>query len=266
MKRGEGLAVNFSGAARRIKLTLEYDGTDFSGWQLQAKGERTVQGVIEAALLRVPGAKPRVMAAGRTDRGVHALAMVAHYDTADSIPVGRVARALNGLLPYDVRVLAAEEVGPDFESQFSCRYRRYLYRMRLARGGFAGQALERKRLLFLPQRLALERMLVAAPEFEGRHDFAALATREERSTEREVYLCRLERDGPNLDLHIAADGFLRGMVRAVVGTLLYVGEGKLSPHDVSGLLKTRDRHRLGPNAPPHALYFAEAGYGPWLGG
>ncbi len=248
---------------RRIKLTLEYDGMGFCGWQVQAKGERTVQGVVEAALARIPGAVPRVMAAGRTDKGVHALSMVAHYDTADRIPSVRLARALNSLLPEDVRVLYAEEVGLDFEAQFSCRYRRYLYRMRLSRGSFAGQALERKRILFLPQILDVERMLRAAPLFEGRRDFAALATQEERGTEREVYLCRLERAGQDLTLHVAADGFLRGMVRGIVGTLLHVGEGKLEPEDIPELLEARDRRNFGPNAPAHALYFAEAGYEPW---
>jgi tRNA pseudouridine38-40 synthase len=252
-----------SEAVRRIKLTLEYDGTGFYGWQGQAKGERTVQGAIEAALARIPGTVPRVMAAGRTDKGVHALAMAAHYDTADSIPTARLARALNSLLPEDVRVLKAEEVGMGFEAQFSCRYRRYLYRMRLSRNSYAGQALERRRLLFLPQRLDVERMLEAAPLFAGRRDYVALATQEERSTERQVYLCKLEYSHPDLTLHIAADGFLRGMVRGIVGTLLYVGEGKLKPEDISGLLEAKDRRKLGPNAPAYALYFAEAGYEPW---
>ena len=108
---------------RKIKLTLEYDGTDFYGWQVQAKtGERTVQGVLEAALTDVPGAVPRVMAAGRTDAGVHALAMTAHYLTDDTIPVARTAAALNARLPGDVRVLNAEAASPDFEAQFGCRY------------------------------------------------------------------------------------------------------------------------------------------------
>ncbi|MDQ3460729.1 MAG: tRNA pseudouridine(38-40) synthase TruA [Deinococcota bacterium] len=259
-----------TGSLRRVKLTLEYDGAGFFGWQVQAQGERTVQGVLEAALAALTGAKPRVMAAGRTDRGVHALAMVAHYDTADTVPEARVARALNGLLPADVRVLTAEGVAADFEARFSCRYRRYLYKLRLARGGFAGQALERGRVLFLPQRLDVARMIAAAPRFEGRRDFAALATQEERTTEREVYLCRLEPSGSDLSgsdlsLQVAADGFLRGMVRAIVGTLLYVGEGKLAPGDLDGLLATGERRRLGPNAPAHALYFAEAGYEPWPG-
>ncbi len=249
---------------RRIKLTLEFDGTHFHGWQVQAKtGERTVQGVLETALADIPGARPRVMGAGRTDAGVHALAMVAHYDTEDLIPTEKVAKALNSRLPNDVRVLCAEEVGLDFESQFSCRYRRYLYRMRLTRGSFERTALDRHRVLFLSQRLEVEAMQKATSYFEGTRDFTALATQETRGTVRTVYLCRLDIEERDLTLHIAADGFLRNMVRTVVGTLLYVGEGKLKPHDITSILESRDRKRAGPNVPPHGLYFAEAGYEAW---
>ncbi len=224
---------------------------------------RTVQGVVEAALADVPGAVPRVMAAGRTDAGVHALAMTAHYLTEDSVPTEKVPAALNARLPADVRVLHAEEVGPDFEAQFSCCYRRYEYRMRSLREGLAGSALGRRRVLFLPQRLDTAAMQGAALYFEGTHDFAALATQEVRPTVRTVFLCRLLVSGADLTLHVAADGFLRNMVRALVGTLLWVGEGKLKPADVPTLLEAKDRRQTGPNVPPHGLYFAEAGYAPW---
>ena len=251
---------------RRIKLTLEYDGTGFYGWQVQAKtGERTVQGVVEKALASVPGARPRIMAAGRTDAGVHALAMVAHYDTEDNIPVNKVPPALNVRLPRDVVVRGAEEVPLTFQSQFDCLYRRYLYRMRLVREGAQGRALERHHILFLSRRLDLDAMTRAAPLFEGQHDFAALATQETRGTERTLFLCRLEVKEPNLALHVVGDGFLRNMVRAIVGTLLYVGEGKLALEDVPEILVSRDRQRAGPNVPPHGLYFAEAGYTAWAG-
>lgn len=249
---------------RKIKLTLEFDGSAFYGWQVQARTcERTVQGVLEAALQSVPGAAPRVMAAGRTDAGVHALAMVAHYLTNDKIPTSRLPQALNSRLPADVRVLAAEEVPASFEAQFGCCYRRYLYRMRLSRDSFAGMALDHKRVLFLPQRLDVAAMQQACAAFLGTHDFAALATQETRKTSRTLYWCRLEQTANDLSLHVAADGFLRNMVRAIVGTLLWVGEGKIAASDLPALLASRDRGRLGPNAPAHALYFAEAGYAPW---
>ena len=254
---------------RKIKLTLEYDGSGFYGWQVQAKtGERTVQGTLEAALKDIPGAAPRVMAAGRTDAGVHALAMTAHYLTEDTIPISRTAAALNARLPGDVRVLKAETAPPEFEAQFGCLYRRYEYRLRLLGGeyGLSGSALERLRVLFLAQRLDLRAMQAAAPHFEGTRDFAALATQETRPTVRTVYLCRMVVHRADLTLHVAADGFLRNMVRALVGTLLWVGEGKLYPDTLPALLAAKDRRRLGPNVPPHGLYFAEAGYTPWVAG
>ncbi len=249
---------------RRIKLTLEYDGSAFFGWQVQAAtGERTVQGVLAAALADIPRTVPKVRAAGRTDAGVHALAMVAHYDTDDAIAEDKIVRALNARLPPDVRILAAKEVAADFEAQYHCLYRRYLYRMRLVRDDLSGRALDRNRVLHLAQRLDIPAMQQAAAAFVGRHDFAALATQETRSTEREVYLCELTRDGRDLRLETAADGFLRNMVRAVVGTLLWVGEGRRRPEDIVPLLASRDRRQAGPNVPPHGLYFAEAGYTPW---
>lgn len=255
-------------ARRRIKLTLEYDGSNFYGWQVQARShERTVQGVIEQALRDIPGAIAKVHAAGRTDAGVHALAMVAHYNSNDRIPPERLVDALNARLPADVRVLAAEQVAPDFEAQFSCCYRRYLYCMRLLNGQPRGLSFTRQRVLQLRQRLDIAAMQAAAPYFEGERDFAALATQETRTSVRTVYLCRLEHHpavcGDRLELHIAANGFLRNMVRAIVGTLLYVGEGKVRPEDIPEILASLERRRAGPNVAPQGLYFVQASYQPW---
>lgn len=254
------------GTKRRIKLMVEYDGTHFYGWQVQAAtGERTVQGVLEAALADIPGARPKVFAAGRTDKGVHALAMAAHYNTEDDIPEANIVRALNARLPADVRVLHAQQIEQEqFHAQYSCCYRRYLYRLRLVRDDLGGTALDRDRVVPLLQALDMSAMQDAAKHFVGKRDFAALATQETRTTLREVYLCRLEHHERDLTLHVAADGFLRNMVRAIVGTLLYVGEGKLLAEEIPSLLASGDRRKLGPNAPPHGLYFAEAGYQPWL--
>ncbi len=252
---------------RRIKLTLEFDGSDFHGWQIQAAtGERTIQGVLEEVLKTIPLAKPRMIGAGRTDTGVHALAMVAHYDTKDNIPVNKIPRVFNSRLPEDVRVLEAEEVDENFEAQFSCCYRHYVYKMRLARTCYQGMALERKYLLFLSQLLDVAAMQKSAPYFEGKRDFVALATQEKRSTVKEVYLCQLEFAGNDLRLDVVADGFLRGMVRTIVGTLIYVGEGKIKPEEVPSLLANKDRNQLGPKAPPQGLYFVKASYEHWQEG
>jgi tRNA pseudouridine38-40 synthase len=245
----------------RLKLTLEYDGTRFHGWQLQAKTlERTVQGVMQEAFAKLPGEHKNLKAAGRTDAGVHAVAMVAHIDTTTSIPNNKLILALNAHLPEDVRVYNIENASNDFDAQFDCLHRRYVYKMKVARDHFQGTALERGKVLFLFQELDTAKMQEAARLFEGKHDFASLATQETRETVRTVYQCELELSGREINLHIAADGFLRNMVRAVVGTLLEVGEGKLQPSDVTRILESKDRSQAGQNVPPYGLYFVEAGY------
>lgn len=252
-----------TGPRRRVVLTIEFDGSAFKGWQWQPTGERTVQGTLQEAFAALPGAHGRVHAAGRTDAGVHALAMVAHCDTDSRIPDEKLRLALNAHLPRDVAVLELRTGPPDFEAQFSCRYRRYLYRMRVVRARPRGLALDRRRVLMVHRELDEAAMIAAAPRFEGRRDFSSLASQETRSRTRTLHLCELRPELGELRLHVAADGFLRGMVRAIAGTLLRVGHGTLAPEQVDGVLAARDRTRAGRSLPPHALYFAEAGYRPW---
>ncbi|HKI56890.1 MAG TPA: tRNA pseudouridine(38-40) synthase TruA [Trueperaceae bacterium] len=248
---------------RRLRLTIEYDGSEFLGWQRQKSGERTVQGELEAALARLPGEHGSVQGAGRTDAGVHALGMVAHVDTTSQIPDEKLRLALGAHLPRDIGVLAVETSAADFHAQFDCRYRRYLYRLRVRRDDPRGVALQRRRVLSVFRRLDVAAMSEAAEALTGTHDFSSFATRETRSRERTLLLCELRAEEGELRLHVAADGFLRGMVRTIVGTLLWVGKGKLGPGDVPGLLAARDRTRAGHNVAPHGLYFVEAGYGAW---
>lgn len=257
------MSADLPAAFRRVALTLEFDGTDFRGWQRQPTEERTVQGAIEAAFAALPGPHGAVHGAGRTDAGVHSLAMVAHCDTASRISDEKLRLALNAHLPGDVAVLAVRTVPASFEAQFSCRYRRYLYRMRLARDRPRGVALDRDRVLMLLRRLDVDAMTRAAPAFEGTQDFSSLATQETRSRVRTVHLCRLRRRGDDLSLHVAADGFLRGMVRAIIGTLIWVGQGTLAADEVPAVLAARARMRAGHAAKAHALYFVEAGYDAW---
>lgn len=250
-------------AARRVRLTLEFDGTEFQGWQWQPTGERTVQGALQAAFAKLPGVHGAVVAAGRTDAGVHALAMVAHVDTTTAIPDAKLRLALNAHLPRDVLVLDLASVRPDFEAQYHCRYRRYLYRMRPARDDPRGLALDRHRVLPVLRRVDVAAMQAATHHLVGRHDFSSFATQETRPPVRTVHLCEVRVDGAELRLHVAGDGFLRNMVRTIVGTLLWVGKGKLRPEDVAAVLAARDRARAGPNVGPQGLYFVEAGYEPW---
>lgn len=259
---------------RRLLLTLEYDGTDFSGWQRQVTGERTVQGVIEAALAELPGEHGAVVAAGRTDAGVHALAMAAHLDSSSRIPDEKLRLAINAHLPRDVAVVSVKSVPPDFEAQFGCHYRRYLYRMRIMRGDPRGLAINRFRLLPLFRQLDVAAMREAANALVGTHDFLSFATQESRevargnrpggySTTRTLYLCDLREERGELRLHVAGDGFLRNMIRAIVGTLIWVGNGRLKPSDLAGILEARDRRRAGHNVGAQGLYFVEAGYQPF---
>lgn len=247
-------------SARRVRLKIEFDGSGFLGWQRQPFGERTVQATLESALARLPGEHGSVIGAGRTDAGVHALALVAHLDTTTSLADERLRMALNAHLPRDVVVLEVATCAPDFEAQFDCLYRRYLYRLRVARGDPRGLALLRDRVLPVFKEVDIAAMRAAARLLVGRHDFAAFATQETRSTVREVLLCELREERGELRLHIAADGFLRNMVRTIVGTLLWVGKGKLTPEQVAEVLASRDRRRAGHNVGPQGLYFVEAGY------
>ncbi|MFO7545062.1 MAG: tRNA pseudouridine(38-40) synthase TruA [Trueperaceae bacterium] len=250
-------------ASRRVRLTLEYDGTEFFGWQRQATGERTVQGALEAAFAQLPGEHGAVLSAGRTDAGVHALAMVAHVDTTSTIADERLRLALNAHLPRDLAVLEVATTAPDFEAQFDCLYRRYLYRMRVMRGDPRGVALLRRRVLPVFRHLDVPAMRAATRHLLGTHDFSTFATQETRTTVRTVYLCDLREESGELRLHVAADGFLRGMVRTIVGTLLWVGKGKLAADDLPRLLAARDRRKAGHNVAAYGLYFVEAGYQPW---
>lgn len=244
-------------------MRIEFDGTDFSGWQRQPEGQRTVQGAIEQAFARLPGNHGNLRGAGRTDAGVHALAMVAHIDTDSALAPEKLRLALNAHLPPDVVILQVTVAEPDFESQYDCQYRRYVYRMRVVRGDARGLALERRRVLAVVHGVDVAAMQRAATAIEGRHDFSSFATQETRTRERMVHLCELRSEGSELRLHIAADGFLRNMVRTIVGTLLWIGRGKLEPDAMPAVIAARDRARAGPNVAPHGLYFVEAGYEPW---
>jgi tRNA pseudouridine38-40 synthase len=249
---------------RRIKLTVEFDGTLFAGLQIQGQGERTVQSELEAALAQIPGTVPKVVACGRTDTGVHALAMPVHYDTEDSIPAARIPFALNSLLPPDLRALSAEEVDPEFHARKSCFWREYRYRI-LQRT--IPPALERSRVWWIPHALNLVPMRHALESLVGLHDFGAFAVKEEHTTVREVYRAHLEvrpaDSGREVWLEFTGSGFVRGQVRSMVGTLVEVGLGKRDSSSVAALLEGGSRSQAGPTAPPQGLYFVQAGYEPY---
>lgn len=249
---------------RRIKLTIEFDGTCFAGLQIQGQGERTVQSELETALSQIPGAVPKIWACGRTDAGVHALAMPIHYDTEDSIPEEKIPYALNALLPPDIRAVGAEEVEPDFHARKSCYWREYRYRILLRR---LPPALDRDRVWWIPQSLNMVPMRHALEHLVGQHDFKAFAIKEERETVRDIYRAHLEvwpaERGREVWIEFVGSGFVRGQVRSMVGTLIEVGLGKRDSSSILSLLQEGSRKDAGATAPAQGLYFVQAGYEPY---
>lgn len=247
---------------RYFKLTIAYDGTDFHGWQIQAD-KPTIQGEVVNVLQRLTQEKIALHAAGRTDAGVHALGQVASFRTQSALAAGEFQRALNALLPPAIRIVGAEEVGPDFSARWSALGKTYRYR--LFRGKVVPPMIWRY-VLHYPFPLDEDAMRQAASRFVGMHDFAAFAAStgsedddKERSTEREIYSTELARSADNEELVFTVKGrsFLRYMVRKMVGTLLDVGRGRLSPSDIDRLYELRDRSKSGPTVPPQGLVMVE---------
>src|SRR5713226_9010878 len=219
---------------RYFKLTIAYDGTDFHGWQMQAN-KPTLQGEIVSVLQRLTQEKVILHGAGRTDAGVHALGQVASFRTQSGLSTQEFQRALNALLPPAIRIVGAEEVGPDFNARWSARGKLYLYRLKVV------PPMLWRYVLHYPFPLDEDAMRDAAARFVGTHDFAAFAAStgsedddKERSTVREIFSIELARTSDNEELWFTVRGrsFLRYMVRKMVGTLLDVGRGKLAPADI----------------------------------
>ncbi len=243
----------------RFALTIEFDGTPFMGLQRQPNGP-TVQGTIEAAILAITGEAATLHGAGRTDAGVHALAMRMHVDIAKAITPFRLMQALNALIrPAPIAVLDCVEVADDWHARFSCTGREYLYRIANRRTPLT---LELHRAWRLTQHLDADLMHRAAQILVGSHDFTTFRSAHCQSASPVKTLDRLDvrREGDHVLIEAAARSFLHHQVRSMVGCLAMVGTGKWSETDLSDALEARDRQRLGFNAPPHGLYFVRALY------
>ncbi|UCH78318.1 MAG: tRNA pseudouridine(38-40) synthase TruA [Candidatus Coatesbacteria bacterium] len=243
--------------ARKIKLTLEYDGTAYAGWQVQAEAP-TVQGVIEEALAAILKEPTRLHGAGRTDAGVHAAGQVAHFETTSEMAPEAFERALNSLLPDDIRVTAAEEVPAEFHARYSARSRTYRYAIT-----FTDSVFTRRHAYYLPGPLEAEAMRAAAAPLVGEHDFAAFgnASDDVDTTVREITAFRLEETLDGLEFYITANAFLYKMVRNIVAALLRVGSGEVAPEEVERLLAAKDRAALGPPVPARGLTLLRIEYG-----
>ena len=244
----------------RFALTLEFDGTPFFGLQRQKDGP-SVQQAVEEAAMRVTGEEVRMHSAGRTDAGVHALAMRSHVDIARDIAPFRLMEALNAHLRPDPIAVTRCEIVPDgWHARFSCTGRAYVYRIANRR---APLTLEKDRLWQVPQELDHESMHRAALALVGLHDFTTFRSVHCQSDSPVKTLDRLavEREGEEVRIHAAARSFLHHQVRSMVGCLALVGMGRWDEARVAEALAARDRQALGLNAPPHGLYFLRADYG-----
>jgi tRNA pseudouridine38-40 synthase len=263
--------------SRVLKLTLAYDGTAYVGWQRQAEGV-SIQGLLEEALARLDGAPVVVHGSGRTDAGVHALGQVASARVATSHDPLVIRRALNAVLPGDVRVVAVEDAAPDFHARYSAIGKAYEYRIWQ---GDVQPPFARAWSWHLPRPLDVDAMDQAARRLEGRHDFSAFQSAGSGvvSALRTVTCARVDAREPSVEtagetgpeagargrlviVRLEADGFLRHMVRAVVGTLVEVGERRRDEASMAALLASRDRAASGATAPPHGLVLVHVVYPP----
>ena len=246
-------------SVRTIKLTIEYDGTNYQGWQVQPNGQ-TIQGVVQDCLKRLSGESLQLIGSGRTDAGVHALGQVAHFKTESRLDANTFQRALNSLLPEDIVIRRAEEVDAEFHARRSARSKVYEYRI-LNR--VTPPAIDRQYVWHIPQKLSLDEMKKATHTLVGEHDFSAFRSvgSSVRSSVRNILRADWKRGkGGLLRFEIEATGFLKQMVRAIVGTLVEVGRGKISAQEFKRVLDSKDRKEAGPTAPAHGLFLKEVKY------
>lgn len=243
----------------RILITIEYFGKNYAGWQRQ-KNALAVQQVLEESLSLILQTKITLVASGRTDRGVHALNQKAHFDYDGNFPVQKIAYAVNTTLPDDIRVLSAENVPDDFHAQYSAKKKTYLYKLYVSRTLHPIKNLMSAHIAY-PD-IDFEKMLVACQDLIGTHDFKAFAATGSHivNNVRTVYDARLTRNGEDIEFEITGNGFLYNMVRIAIGTLVWIGIGKLPVTAVKDMLETGDRKRGGKTLPPHGLYLKSVEY------
>jgi len=243
----------------RFKLTIEYDGGPFNGWQRLSEGP-SVQGALEDAVYKLTGERVDVVGAGRTDAGVHARGQVAHVDIARAMSGDRVRDGLNAhLRPDPIAVLFAQEALPDFHARFDAKKRAYLYRIATRR---APLTLDRGRFWRMSRALDVKAMDDAASRLEGEHDFTTFrdAHCQAKSPIKTLDVCAVSQTADGVDIVCEARSFLHRQVRSMVGTLVEVGLGKMNPDDVAAALEAKDRTRCGPVAPADGLYLVRVDY------
>ncbi len=243
---------------RNIKLTIEYDGKDFNGWQKQPN-KLNIQGTIEQAIKAITGEDVELNASGRTDAGVHALNQVANFKTNSQIPIEKFAIAINSRLKKSIVIKKAEEVGERFHSRLNCKRKTYRY---IINNSEMGSAIYRNLETHIPQKLDTEKMEKALKYFEGEHDFKAFKASgtSSKSSVRKIYATKLYKENDRIYIELTGNGFLYNMVRIIVGTLVDVGLGKIEPEEIIDIIKDDKRERAGKTLPPNGLYLISVMY------
>lgn len=247
---------------RNIKLTLEYVGTNYHGWQSQAgSGRATIQETVEQAIATLAGEAVRTVSSGRTDAGVHAWGHVANFSTNSSLPASAWAPALNRQLPEDIRIIASEEVAPEFHARYSARGKVYVYRILNRK---APSAIQRDRAWHVDRKLNVAAMRRAASVLVGRHDFSAFRSAgcNAKTPVRTLRALSVGRSGDSIEVRLEADAFLMHMARNITGTLVEAGLGRFTAEEVKQILRSRDRKKAGKTAPAHGLYLLKVMYLP----
>jgi tRNA pseudouridine38-40 synthase len=241
------------------KITIQYDGTRYRGWQGQNSTDNTIQGRIEAVLARLAGVPVDLIGSGRTDAGVHARGQVANFHLPQIMEEHVIQDYLNRYLPEDIAVSAVERVDERFHSRYQAKRKTYLYRIH---NGKVPEVFERKYVYDYPIPLDAERMKAAAALLTGTHDFASFCgnRRQKKSTVRTIYEIRIVCTGQETDIYYTGDGFLQNMVRILTGTLIEVGDGRRKPEDMTMILEQKNREAAGYTAPACGLVLFSVDY------
>ena len=243
---------------RNIKLIIEYDGKDYNGWQKQPN-KLNIQGEIERAIEEITGEKVDLIASGRTDAGVHALAQVANFKIEKNIPIEKIPYALNSKLKKSIRIKEAEEVEEKFHSRYTCKRKTYRY---IINNSIQGTAIYRNLQYHFPEKLDERKMDEAVKYLIGEHDFKSFKASgtSSKSSVRTIYDAKVTKDAEIITIELTGNGFLYNMVRIIAGTLVDVGIGKIEPKDVEKILLAKDRLKAGKTLPPTGLYLVSVKY------
>lgn len=243
---------------RNIRLTIEYDGKEFNGWQKQPN-KLNIQGNLEKVISDLTKEEIEIIGSGRTDAGVHALGQVANFKTNSNIPIEKFAIAINSRIKQSIRIKKAEEVDERFHSRYNCKRKTYRYIINTSE---TGSAIYRNLEYNIKMQLDVKKMQEAVKFFIGEHDFSAFKSSgtSSKSSVRTIYNAKVEQDGERIIIELTGNGFLYNMVRIISGTLVEVGLNKIKPEDITKIIESKNRQNAGKTLPPCGLYLVSVEY------